>query len=94
MPETKKTGKTPGKRTIGKNGTTKKGKGKKLRPKPMKILDPFTGKYFEFTPHKWPGPGKGKIDPKIIREAVIKVRNERLAREKAAGTSTDPAATE
>jgi hypothetical protein len=29
-------------------------------------------------------PGKGKIDRKLIRAAVIKVRDERLAREKVA----------
>lgn len=29
-----------------------------------------------------PGPHRGKIDPKLIRDAVIKVRNDRLARER------------
>ncbi len=28
-----------------------------------------------------PPPGRGKIDPKAIRAAVVKVRDERLARE-------------
>jgi hypothetical protein len=45
-------------------------------------IDPITGERFRLILHRLPG--KGKIDPKVIREAVIKVRDERLAREQAA----------
>ena len=73
--------------------TTKKSNGKKpakqkdavTRPATVWVdrwaIDPFTGKKFRLILHKLPG--KGKIDPKLIEAAVIKVRDERLAREKA-----------
>jgi hypothetical protein len=48
--------------------TTKKG-GTTKKPKKIKLVL-----------HKLPG--KGRIDPKAIWEAVIKVRDERLARER------------
>jgi hypothetical protein len=69
-----KKGKKPGKREVDVTG-------------PAKVwidrwtIDPITGKKFRLILHKLPG--KGKIDPKLIEAAIVKVRDERLAREKA-----------
>src|SRR5206468_329237 len=49
---------------------------KKASTKPgVWVTDPFTGKKFQLILHKLPG--KGKINPKVLRDAVIKVRDKR-----------------
>jgi hypothetical protein len=75
------------KRPTGGKPTAKKpakpaAKKPRKKPAPDVRIDPFTGQPFPLILHRLPG--KGKIDPKVIRAAVIKVRDERLARERAA----------
>jgi hypothetical protein len=85
--------------TAKKTGTTKKLSGRKPPGKkvakrkdgpmePAKVwvdrwaFDPIAGQKFRLILHKLPG--KGNIPPKVIRDAVRKVREKRLAHEKAA----------
>jgi hypothetical protein len=81
MPGAKKpiNGKAGTKNTAGKKSAGAK---KKRKPKAIVGYDPFDKITFTFTPHRLPGKG-GTIDRKKLRAAIIKVRNERLAREKA-----------
>lgn len=83
------------KRPAGKNGAVKKPP-KKAKPSAFKwpgvwVTDPETGERFRLFLRRLPG--KGKIPLKDIRAAVRKVRDERLARERAA-TPADTEPTE
>lgn len=84
--------KKPGtKKAAGTNGAAKKSTTKgRAKPSPRKwpgvwITDPITGEKFRLLVN--PPIRGGKIPLKDIRAAVRKVRDERLAREKAAAES-------
>lgn len=86
MATTRKTG---SKKPTAKNGAVKKAP-KKSKPSVYKwpgvwVTDPETGEKFQLLLNR--PLGGGKIPLKDIRAAVRKVRDERLAREKAGGTA-------